>query len=127
MVTMGMELSQRADGHPLVAAAGAAEGGKAVSKYIDVDVFIKSFREALPGLKAQVDPDLTPKAYAYLRGGEAIIEDLTKFPAADVAPVVRCKDCRWRGREDCAMFYRCDCGEQHTWETDNDFCSYGEQ
>ena len=97
-----------------------------MSKYIDVDVFIKSFREALPGLKAQVDPDQTPKAYAYLRGGKAIIEDLTEFPAADVAPVVRCKDCRWRGREDCAMFYRCECGEQHTWETDNDFCSYGE-
>ena len=58
-----------------------------MSKYIDVDVFIKSFREALPGLKAQVDPDLTPKAYAYLRGGEAIIEDLTKFPAADVVEV----------------------------------------
>lgn len=49
------------------------------------------------------------------------------IPAADVAPVVRCKDCRWRGREDCAMFYRCECGEQHTWETDNDFCSYGER
>ena len=48
-------------------------------------------------------------------------------PAADVAPVVRCKDCRWRGREDCAMFYRCECGEQHTWETDDDFCSYGER
>ena len=58
-----------------------------MSKHIDVDVFIKSFREALPRLKAQVDPDLTPKAYAYLRGGEAIIEDLIKFPAADVATV----------------------------------------
>ena len=58
-----------------------------MGKYIDVDVFIKSFREALPGLKAQVDPDLTPKAYAYLRGGEAIIEDLTKFPTADVVEV----------------------------------------
>ena len=23
--------------------------------------------------------------------------------------------------------YRCDCGEQHTWETDDDFCSYGER
>ena len=52
---------------------------------------------------------------------------IDKEPAADVVPVVRCKDCRWRGREDCAMFYRCNCGEQHTWETDNDFCSYGEQ
>ena len=48
-------------------------------------------------------------------------------PVADVAPVVRCKDCRWRGREECGMFYRCECGEQHTWETDNDFCSWGEK
>ena len=48
-------------------------------------------------------------------------------PAADVAPVVRCKDCHLRGREECAMFYRCECGEQHTWETDDDFCSYGEK
>lgn len=23
--------------------------------------------------------------------------------------------------------YACECGEQHTWETDNDFCSYGER
>ena len=45
----------------------------------------------------------------------------------DIAPIVRCKDCIWRGREECAMFYRCDCGEQHTWETDNEFCSYGER
>ena len=54
------------------------------------------------------------------------VDKIKSIPAADVAPVVRCKDCRWRGREDCAMFYRCNCGEQHTWETDNDFCSYGE-
>lgn len=45
----------------------------------------------------------------------------------DIVPIVRCKDCLWRGREECAMFYRCDCGEQHTWETDNDFCSYGQR
>lgn len=45
----------------------------------------------------------------------------------DAERVVRCKDCRLRGREECAMFYRCECGEQHTWETDNDFCSYGER
>ena len=52
---------------------------------------------------------------------------IDNMPAADVMEVVRCKDCIWRGREECAMFYRCDCGEQHTWETDNDFCSYGER
>ena len=54
------------------------------------------------------------------------IDLIDSIPAADVAPVVRCKDCHWRGSEECAMFYRCECGEQHTWETDNDFCSYGE-
>ena len=52
---------------------------------------------------------------------------IDNMPTADVVEVVRCKDCIWRGREECAMFYRCDCGEQHTWETDNDFCSYGER
>lgn len=57
----------------------------------------------------------------------AAIEAIENIPAADVVEVVRCKDCIWRGREECAMFYRCDCGEQHTWETDNDFCSYGER
>ncbi len=55
------------------------------------------------------------------------IDLLDSIPAADVVPVVRCKDCRLRGREECAMFYRCECGEQHTWETDNDFCSWGER
>lgn len=58
---------------------------------------------------------------------EEAVMSVRRIPAADVVPVVRCKDCRWRGREDCAMFYRCDCGEQHTWETDDDFCSYGEK
>ena len=56
-----------------------------------------------------------------------VFRHIRNAPAADVMEVVRCKDCIWRGREECAMFYRCDCGEQHTWETDNDFCSYGER
>lgn len=55
------------------------------------------------------------------------IENAINGISADVVPIVRCKDCRLRGREECAMFYRCECGEQHTWETDNDFCSYGER
>ena len=56
-----------------------------------------------------------------------LVDTFSDIPAADVVPVVRCKDCRLRGREECAMFYRCECGEQHTWETDNDFCSWGEK
>lgn len=56
-----------------------------------------------------------------------LVDTFADIPTADVVPVVRCKNCRWRGSEECAMFYRCECGEQHTWETDNDFCSYGER
>ena len=56
-----------------------------------------------------------------------LVDTFADIPAADVVPVVRCKDCRLRGSEECGMFYRCECGEQHTWETDDDFCSYGEQ
>jgi hypothetical protein len=48
-------------------------------------------------------------------------------PAADVVEVVRCKECVKRNTADCSMYYECDCGQQHTWETDNDFCSYGER
>lgn len=58
---------------------------------------------------------------------ECAISAIEMLPAADVAPVVRCKDRHWRGSEECAMFYRCECGEQQTWETDNDYCSYGEK
>ena len=54
-------------------------------------------------------------------------ENIKDCIVPDVVPIVRCKDCRLRGREECAMFYRCECGEQHTWETDDDFCSYGEK
>lgn len=50
------------------------------------------------------------------------------LPAADVAPVVRCKECRKRGTPDCAMWYQCSvCGGQWSWETNDGFCSYGER
>lgn len=45
----------------------------------------------------------------------------------DSVQIGDCNGCKWRGREECAMFYRCECGEQHTWESDDDFCSYGER
>ncbi|MGE4213794.1 MAG: hypothetical protein AB7E42_03330 [Anaerotignaceae bacterium] len=40
---------------------------------------------------------------------------------------VRCKDCVKRKTEDCSMYYECECGEQHTWEVDDDYCSLGER
>lgn len=37
------------------------------------------------------------------------------------------KDCALRKTEDCAMYYECDCGAQCSWETDNDYCSFGKK
>lgn len=56
-----------------------------------------------------------------------LVDTFADIPAADVVEVVRCENCIRRGMEDCAMYYGCECGEQHTWETDDDFCSYGEK
>lgn len=58
---------------------------------------------------------------------EKIKKAINDSLAADAKEVVRCKDCINRKTEDCAMYYRCNCGEQHTWENDNNFCSYGER
>lgn len=39
--------------------------------------------------------------------------------------IVRCKDCVLKNSDNCAMSYNCNCGEQYSWETDNDYCSWG--
>lgn len=41
--------------------------------------------------------------------------------------VVKCKDCRLKGTEKCAMQYNCSmCGGQWSWESDDGFCNFGE-
>ena len=70
--------------------------------------------------------------------GECTAEDretyIQRFEACKMAiaalqepEIVHCKDCRLRKTEECAMQYECDCGEQHSWENDNDYCSWGKR
>ena len=48
-------------------------------------------------------------------------------PAADVAPVVRCKDCKyWQDNNDGYPHEECRWGHGETPDA-NDFCSYGER
>lgn len=55
-----------------------------------------------------------------------LVDVFAEIPAADVVKVVRCKDCTNRKTPDCSMYYSCmECDGQWTWETDNDYCSYG--
>ena len=52
---------------------------------------------------------------------------LHDLPAADVVPVVRCKDCKyWQGNNDDYPHEECRWGREETPDA-NDFCSYGER
>ena len=42
---------------------------------------------------------------------------------ADMAPVVRCKDCKWWKHPGCAVYIVDDSDRPH----ENDFCSFGER
>ena len=56
-----------------------------------------------------------------------IITEVHYMPAADVAPVVRCKDCKyWQDNNDGYPHEECRWGHGETPDA-NDFCSYGER
>ena len=55
----------------------------------------------------------------------SLIDSISKLPAADVAPVVRCKDCKyWQDNNDGYPHEECRWGHGETPDA-NDFCSYG--
>lgn len=59
-----------------------------------------------------------------------IHDALTGIPAADVVPVVRCRDCRKRRKDGyCTKFIQNISGIASAWymPQDDDFCSYGER
>lgn len=56
----------------------------------------------------------------FINGIESVLEYAENLPAADVAPVVRCKDCKHEFGGSCII-----CGFQK--RKPDDFCSYGER
>nr|DAJ85313.1 MAG TPA: hypothetical protein [Caudoviricetes sp.] len=82
-----------------------------MSKYIDREALVAEFKRLELGENSFIERVFADGVYA-------IIE---QFPAADVAPVVRCKDCKYRdgtpGQPNIL------CAQMH----EDDFCSYGER
>ena len=79
-----------------------AQGQKGVKMgdYISKEAAIKWLEELADFTRDQeVCPKSWAEAYSELSG---IIKD---FPAADVAEVIRCKDCRWWDKRDDVMGY----------------------
>ena len=53
---------------------------------------------------------------------------LIQMPIVDAAPVVRCRDCKHRGTDDCIFHIKGEpADEELLLKLDNDFCSYGER
>lgn len=51
-------------------------------------------------------------------------ETIADFPAADVRPVVRCKDCRWGQMDDLGVMHR---HKYHMHKNVDGFCDEGER
>ena len=49
-------------------------------------------------------------------------------PTIDAVPVVRCRECKYRGTDDCIFHIKGEpADEELLLKLDNDFCSYGER
>ncbi len=95
-----------------------------MSKYIDAEAFFKVINTLL--YKDTSYPD----ASAYNGAISDVADMLIHFPAADVAEVVRCKDCKYqnKGQNECESWNLC---EYRSWlyfpVNDDDYCSKGER
>ena len=89
------------------------EGRMRMAEYIE--------REAVINLLANRDVVINSNdEVAYIR------EDVERLPAADVRPVVLCKDCKYAERV-CMPDGRVWCNENLFSRLDEDFCSRGEK
>ena len=60
---------------------------------------------------------------------EAVLaSDIKNAPTVDAVPVVRCRECKYRGTDDCIFHIKGEpADEELLLKLDNDFCSYGER
>ena len=84
-------------------------------------------------LKSQITRyhmSLTPRYISKLVDAEIgdVIDILDESPTVDAVEVVRCKDCKRRGTDNCIFHIKGEpADEELLKKLDNDFCSYGER
>lgn len=94
-----------------------------MAEYIDRDAVYTAFVNACTDVLERASEIIYIAGFSY----EHVIEILDNIPAADVAPVVRCKDCKyWQDNNDGYPHEECRWGHGETPDA-NDFCSYGER
>lgn len=90
-----------------------------MDEYIKREALIAEFKRLKLGENSFIERVFADGIYA-------IIE---QFPAADVVPVVRCKDCIHYDLGVCLKIYSDGNAQKDSWQSrnPNDFCSYGER
>ena len=59
---------------------------------------------------------------------EDCLTEVYAAPTVDAVPVVRCRECKHRGTDDCIFHIKGEpADEELLLKLDNDFCSYGER
>ena len=90
-------------------------------RLIDADKLLEIYKKWIPQLLSKEDE-------GDRRGVETCIMVLEDMQTVDAVPVVRCRECKYRGTDDCIFHIK---GEPADGELllklDNDFCSYGER
>lgn len=88
-----------------------------MAEYID--------REATVGLLENKYQDMSAMPASYYAGFQYALNMLKRIPsAADVAPVVRCKDCCWGQMDDLGIMH---CHKYHMHKNVDGFCDEGER
>ena len=90
-------------------------------RLIDADKLLEIYKKWIPQLLSEEDE-------GDRRGVETCIMVLEDMQTVDAVPVVRCRECKYRGTDDCIFHIKGEpADEELLLKLDNDFCSYGER
>ena len=90
-------------------------------RLIDADKLLEIYKKWIPQLLSKEDE-------GDRRGVEICIMVLEDMQTVDAVPVVRCRECKHRGTDDCIFHIKGEpADEELLLKLDNDFCSYGER
>ena len=90
-------------------------------RLIDADKLLEIYKKWIPELLSKEDE-------GDRRGVETCIMVLEDMQTVDAVPVVRCRECKYRGTDDCIFHIKGEpADEELLLKLDNDFCSYGER
>ena len=90
-------------------------------RLIDADKLLEIYKKWIPQLLSEEDE-------GDRRGVETCIMVLEDMQTVDAVPVVRCRECNYRGTDDCIFHIKGKpADEELLLKLDNDFCSYGER